>query len=157
VNRSLWILALLGVAGMLAVTFATRNLVTKVAGLEEAEELRGLLAGAYGSLFAPEPPLRVRRVQVAGDGARFRWRVEATLRPGRDPEKGEFARNLDRAAARVLGKRVMDQPPAGVTFVVRGDSGERTIRYAADGRRVEALAPGPSPTPPPAPPPGGAR
>jgi hypothetical protein len=144
VNRSLWILALLGIAGMLALTFATRGLVTKVAGLEEAEELRALLAGAYGSLFAPAPPLKVHRVRVAGEGARFRWRVEAALRPGRDPAKGEAARLLDRAAVRVLGKRVMDQPPAGAIFVLGGEGGERTVSYGSDGRR-EGVPPAAAP------------
>ena len=110
-NRGIWILAAMGLAGLVTLAFMGQAYLGSTSGLDETVELQSTLRGAYGMLFEPEPPLRVLRVPGPGEGRRrtWRWKVQATLRPGVDPSRppasGALVRIVNRCAAmQIAGK-----------------------------------------------------
>ena len=115
-NRGLWILAAMGLAGLIAMVFLGQAYLGSTSGLDETLELQSTLRGAYGSLFQPEPPLRVVRVPDSGTGERrtWRWKVEATLRPGVDPSRPPAAGAVVRIVNRCAGMRIAGKAFTGV-------------------------------------------
>jgi len=151
-RKGLWIMGVMAMGAVLFLATISQHLVVDVSGIEEAKTLQSILRGSFPQLLAPEPPLRVLRVPPSEAVKGFRWRVEATLRPGVDPKSSPVAgRLLDRMVARCLSTTVLQRPPAGVILVLHGaDGAETRLDFDGQGRAV------PPPAPPPAPP-GGPR
>lgn len=149
-RKSLWVMAGFAAAVAVFFAFASQRMVMDVTGVEEAKELQGLLRGAYSPWLAEEPALRVWRVPPS-EGRAFSWRVEATLRPGKDPASPETRRGfVDRMLQRCLATKVMGVAPASVRIVLHGADGSViTLDYDGQGRLA-------APAPPP-PPGGGGR
>lgn len=127
----------IGLAGMIAMAWMSRSLVTTVAGVEEALELQTILRGTQQAIVEPEPPLRVLRVPASEAWPGCRWRVEATLRSNPAPAPAEVERGVRRMVERALRVKVQGHPPSGVILVLRRAGAPEEERFF-DGRGLPA-------------------
>jgi hypothetical protein len=112
------LMALVAVAGVFAF-IAVQGMTTRVGG--GADGARGLetrLRVACGAVAAEEPPLRVFAMMPESEGGAWRWKVEATLRPGCSPADPATGRAMDRVLALCLTSAVGGKPPGGVLLVL---------------------------------------
>lgn len=109
----------IGLAGMIALAWMSRSLVTTVAGVEEALELQTILRGTQRAIVEEDPPLRVLRVPASEAWPGWRWKVEATLRSDPAPAPAEVERGVRRMVERALLVKVQGHPPSGVILVLR--------------------------------------
>jgi hypothetical protein len=147
-NRGIWIMAGMGLAGLVVLAFLGQAYLGSTSGLDETVELQSTLRGAYGILFEPEPPLRVMRVPGEGGGERktWRWKVEATLRPGMDPALPPAAGSLVRIVNRCAAMQIPGKAFTGVILVLhRPGAPDWTREYGMDGvPRSPPKAPAPA-------------
>jgi hypothetical protein len=142
-RRGLWILAAIGLAGLIAMAFLGRYYLGSTSGVDETVDLQATLRTAHGSLFEAEPPLRVLRVP-GGEGARrtWRWKVDATLRRETDPEATWARSAFDRIASRCAATRVAGRTLDGVILEFRRPNGP-PWRREYDGTGAPLRSPGP--------------
>ncbi len=131
-SRRLWIATLLALGACLAVAlFATWTTVTSVgAGAEAGRDLEDRLRVVFESVAAEDPPLRVFAMMPPAEGEAWRWKVEATLRPGAAPADPPTARAVDRAVFLGLMAPLRGRPPGGMLLVLHvpgGPDWTRTI------------------------------
>ena len=138
-NRGLWILAGMALAGTGAMLWMSQSLVTTVSGVEEARTLQDALRFGSGAICLAEPPLRVLLVPgPAGEGG-GRWRVEASLRAGQGPGIPLFEAWRERAVVKALATRLRGKPPAGVILQFhRAGAADLEMSYDGAGVRVPA-------------------
>ena len=147
-RTGLWIMAAIGLGGVVFLAWVSQSTLRAVSGVDEARDLRELLQSSQGRILAPGSSLGVFRVpRSEAWPAGWRWELEATLAAGKGPDSPETARALARMVSRALSTRVMASPPSGVMLVLHMAGGEtRTLLFDGLGARVTsapAAAPGP--------------
>ncbi len=134
-TRGLWILLAIGIAGMLALTLGFQATLSGLSGVEEAASLQEFLRSAYAPILAPEPPLRVYRVPRSEAWPGWRWKVEATLRPGKGPGSPDVARALPRIVSRVLATTAQKTPPSGAMILLHSPGrADANLLFDGQGR-----------------------
>lgn len=112
------LMGMVAVVGVFALV-AVQGLSTRVGGGSEgARDLEVRLRGACGAVAVEEPPLRVFAMMPEVEGGSWRWKVEATLRPGRSPADAETGRAMDRVLSRCLMTSVGGKPPGGILLIL---------------------------------------
>lgn len=132
-----FVLILLVVCGAaIAALIAVQGVSRKVEGSSDgAKALEARLKAALGTLVAEEPPLRVFAMMPEKEGGFWRWKVEATVRPGRSPEDAEGARALDRAGNLCLRTGVGMRPCGGALLVLhQAGKADWTRTVGGEGR-----------------------
>ena len=143
-RKSLWAMAAIGLAGMIALMVLSHSALTTVGGIEEAQGLQETLRATCDHLVEPQPPLLVQRIPGSAEWPGFRWKVEATLRGNWRRSDPAVASASDRMAARALGVTVQGRGAAGVMIVLHSAGEADLLRlYDAEGRVVPAAAPVP--------------
>ena len=119
-SKRLWIATLLALGACLAAAFfATWTTATSVgAGSEAGRALEDRLRVVFEAVAAEDPPLRVFAMMPPAEGERWRWKVEATLRPGASPADPPTARAVDRAGFLGLMTPLRGKEPGGVLLVL---------------------------------------
>jgi hypothetical protein len=117
-RRGLWILAAIGVAGIVILVILTHTTLSGVSGIEEAVALQETLRSSYDHLVEPTPPLMVYRVPGSPEWPGFRWKIEATLRSNWRPGSPEVNSATARMVARAVGTQVQGKGPAGVMVLL---------------------------------------
>jgi hypothetical protein len=129
--------AVLGILLVFALVASQMTLTTVTTGARGAQQLQERLRTACGAVAAEDPPLRVYGVPPAAEGAGWRWKVEATLRPGKRPGDAEVDRALERVVAACLSTDAGGKSPAGLLVRLRVPGGpEWAADYDGQGRRL---------------------
>ena len=126
-------------AGVVIAVFALVGMMDRASrlgggpGATEGLELR--LQATLGVVAAETPPLRVFAMMPEVQGGPWRWKVEATLRPGYKAADPETARVVERAKGFCLSTPVGGKAPGGLLFVLHQPGGpDWTRTYDAEGR-----------------------
>jgi hypothetical protein len=150
-NRNIW-LAITAVLLILlfAALVGTQMTVTTVGGgVEGTRTLQARLQAACGAVVMGTPELRVLSVPPSEESPRWRWKIEATLRPGKAPGSPDVDRAVERIVSASLTSYMQGKPPGGVLLVLHSAGGpDWTRTYDGEGRPA---VPGPANPAPKAP------
>jgi hypothetical protein len=142
-SRTTWVLAAIGLAGLVALLFASQAALRNVGGVEEAVELQDAFRRSHAAFFAGEPPLKVYRVPPSEESREWRWKVEATLRPGVGAGSPELARVEERMVVRLLTARAGPGAAGGVILLLHVPGGADVARrYDGQGAPLRGGGPG---------------
>ena len=138
------LVALVAIVGVFAF-IAVQGMSSRVGG--GAEGGRGLevrLRVACGAVVLEVPALRVFAMMPEIEGGPWRWKVEATMRPGRSPVDPETGRALERVLALCLTTPLGRKPPGGLLLVLHQEGKpDWTRTYDGQGRPVLPAPGGP--------------
>ncbi len=149
-NRNVWlaITALLLIVLFAAIVGVQMTISSVGGGPEATRSLQESLQAACGSVVQEAPALRVLSVPPSEASDRWRWKVEATLRPGKAPGAPDVDRAVDRTVGLCLNSSMQGKAPGGVLLVLHSAGGPDWSRtYDGEGRPVEPKPAGPAPVP----------